>query len=212
MVFDRFARPSCGLRRLWPRPADPPRPAGAAPCLAPFSDMCHRCDARAMAALSWHVPGDFLLVVAQQPWGVARILCVPADRSSTNGTPRNEVAMSVEHGVTEAAVRIRTPRVTWIPLLVAALVILAMRALEWVVPAGPSPGGSWSTGDNGPIVVGALFVVESLLIRSLRGGPDPGIRECSRIPPPPRPLEPDSSGVVLPANGRRPGSPGSGGR
>jgi hypothetical protein len=74
--------------------------------------------------------------------------------------------MSVENGVTEAAVRIRTPRMTWIPLLVAALVILAMRVLEWVAPAGPSPGGSWTTGDNFPLVVGGVFVLEALLIRS----------------------------------------------
>jgi hypothetical protein len=75
--------------------------------------------------------------------------------------------MSVERGVTEATVRIRTPRMGWMPLLVVGLVVLAMRAsLEWVVPAGPSPGGSWSSGDNAPLVMGGVFVLESLLIRS----------------------------------------------
>jgi hypothetical protein len=52
------------------------------------------------------------------------------------------------------------------PLLVSGLVVLAMRALEWVVPAGPSPGGSWSSGDNALFVMGGVFVLESLLIRS----------------------------------------------
>lgn len=75
--------------------------------------------------------------------------------------------MSVENSVTEAAVRIRTPRLGWMPMLVSGLVVLAMRAfLEWVVPAGPSPGGSWSSGDNALLVMGGVFVLESLLIRS----------------------------------------------
>ena len=52
------------------------------------------------------------------------------------------------------------------PLLVSGLVVLAMRALEWVVPAGPSPGGSGSSGGNALLVLGGVFVLESLLIRS----------------------------------------------
>jgi hypothetical protein len=44
--------------------------------------------------------------------------------------------MSVEQGVTEATVRIRTPRLGWMMLLVSGLAILATQALEWVVPRG----------------------------------------------------------------------------
>ena len=74
--------------------------------------------------------------------------------------------MSVKGGVTEATVRIRTPRMGWMPLLAVGLVFLAMRALEWIVPAGPSPGGPWSSGDNGLLVMCSVFVLESVLIRS----------------------------------------------
>jgi hypothetical protein len=73
--------------------------------------------------------------------------------------------MSVENGVIEAAVRIRTPRLDWMPMLVGGLVFLAMRALELMVPVG-SPGGSWLTGYNGLLVIGGVFVLESLWIRS----------------------------------------------
>jgi hypothetical protein len=74
--------------------------------------------------------------------------------------------MSVDNGVTEAVVRIRTPRMGWMPLLLSGLVVLAMRTLEWVVPAGPSPGGSWISGDIALLVLGGVFVLESVLIRS----------------------------------------------
>jgi hypothetical protein len=74
--------------------------------------------------------------------------------------------MSVENGVIEAAVRIRTPRLDWMPMLVAGLVALGMRALELMVLAGPSPGGAWNTGQGGLLVVSGVFVLESLWIRS----------------------------------------------
>jgi hypothetical protein len=74
--------------------------------------------------------------------------------------------MSVDHRVAEATVRIRTPRMGWMVIFVGGMVILAMRALEWVVLAGPPPGGSAGGGDSGLIVMSGVFVVESLLIRS----------------------------------------------
>jgi hypothetical protein len=74
--------------------------------------------------------------------------------------------MSVEPGVTEATLRMRTPRMGWMGLLVAGLVLLAIRALEWVVFAGFLPDGSWDNGDNGSLFLGCLFVAEALLIRS----------------------------------------------
>jgi hypothetical protein len=46
--------------------------------------------------------------------------------------------MSVEHGVTEATVRLRTPRLNWMALFLSGLVILAVRALELV--GAPTPG------------------------------------------------------------------------
>ena len=74
--------------------------------------------------------------------------------------------MSVDNGVTEATVGIRTPRMSWMPLLVVGLFFLAMRALEWMVLAGRSPGGPWSTGNNDALIMCGVFVLESLLIRS----------------------------------------------
>jgi len=63
--------------------------------------------------------------------------------------------MGVEYGVAEAMVRIRAPRRDWIVLFAAGLFILAMQTLVWV-------GG----GDNAPAVLGGIFLVESLWIRS----------------------------------------------
>ena len=74
--------------------------------------------------------------------------------------------MSVDNGVTEAVVRIRTPRMGWMPMLVSAVVMLAIPALDWAVPAGPSPGGPWIFGDIAFLVLGGVGVLESLLIRS----------------------------------------------
>jgi hypothetical protein len=74
--------------------------------------------------------------------------------------------MSIENGVTEAVVRIRTPRRDWMPMLVVGLVFVAMRALELMVLAGASPGGASTTGQNGLLFLGGVFVLESLLIRS----------------------------------------------
>ena len=66
--------------------------------------------------------------------------------------------MSVDAGVTEATVRIRTPRLGWMMLCAAGLIVIATHALEW-----PLIG---RTGDNSAFVLGGVFVVESLLIRS----------------------------------------------
>lgn len=75
--------------------------------------------------------------------------------------------MSVEPGVTEATVRMRTPRMSWMALLVAGLALIAIRALAAVVFTGElSPDGSWGTGDNSALVLGGVLVAEALLIRS----------------------------------------------
>jgi len=64
--------------------------------------------------------------------------------------------MSIEHGVVEATVRIRTSPLNSVLLFVGGLFLLAMQALQW---------GS-RVGDVGLIVVGGMFVGESLWMRS----------------------------------------------
>jgi len=64
--------------------------------------------------------------------------------------------MSVERGVTEATVRMRTPRVGWMMLLVAG----ALWSLGSLIP---NPDGNW---DPFPLVLGAVFVGESLWMRT----------------------------------------------
>jgi len=64
--------------------------------------------------------------------------------------------MSVEHGVVEATVRIRTSPLNWVVLFGCGLFLLAMQALLW-----GSRGG-----DVGLTVVGGMFVGESLWMRS----------------------------------------------
>jgi hypothetical protein len=68
--------------------------------------------------------------------------------------------MRVEHGVVEATVRIRTPRMDWAFLFVVGLVALAMQSLVWVTLDGPG-----SPEYPIPGLMGGVFLVESLLIR-----------------------------------------------
>lgn len=64
--------------------------------------------------------------------------------------------MSVERGVTVATVRMRTPRVGWMMLLVAG-------AVWFLGSLIPSPDGNW---DPFPLVVGGVFVGEALWMRT----------------------------------------------
>jgi hypothetical protein len=64
--------------------------------------------------------------------------------------------MSVERGVTEATVRMRTPRVGWMMLLVAGVVWF----LAFLIP---SSDGNW---DPLPLVLGSVFVGEALWMRT----------------------------------------------
>ena len=98
--------------------------------------------------------------------------CVPADRSSTNDITKG-AATSVEHGVAEATVRIRTSRQNWIVLFVTRLLILAMQTLQWEQPRREkSPAYCFGWRARWGIVVD----------EQLRGRRDPGVRERSRAP------------------------------